>query len=55
MKEVGANEELYSLIVSSLEDWDAKMQIESATSFVEPLRLGLVSTINAEKTIMAAM
>ena len=34
MKEPGANEELFSLIVDSLVDWDANMQIECAQSFI---------------------
>jgi len=38
LKELGANEELLSLIISSLEDWDDKMQIECAKSFIEPLK-----------------
>jgi len=38
LKEVGANEELLSLIISSLEDWDDKMQIECAKSFIVPLK-----------------
>jgi hypothetical protein len=37
-REVGANEELVSLIINSLEDWDNKMQIECAQSFIAPLR-----------------
>jgi hypothetical protein len=43
MKEPGANEELFSLIVDSLVDWDSNMQIECAQSFIKPLELGLVS------------
>jgi hypothetical protein len=34
MREAGANDELYSLIVDSLLDWDDKMQKECAYSFV---------------------
>jgi hypothetical protein len=55
MQEPGANEELYSLIVASLSDWDAKMQIECASSFVKPLQMGLVSERNKERTALVAM
>lgn len=55
MQEPGANEELYSLIVASLSDWDAKMQIECASSFVKPLQMGLVTDRNKERTILEAM
>ena len=37
-KEIGANEELIALIINSLEDWDNKMQIECAQSFIAPLK-----------------
>jgi hypothetical protein len=37
-REVGANEDLLSLIINSLEDWDSKMQIECAQGFLQPLR-----------------
>lgn len=37
-REIGANEELISLIIISLEDWDNKMQIECAQSFLAPLK-----------------
>jgi len=37
-KEIGANEELIALIINSLEDWDNKMQIECAQSFLAPLK-----------------
>ena len=55
MQEPGANEELYSLIVASLSDWDAKMQIECASSFVKPLQMGLVTDRNKERTVLVAM
>ena len=55
MSEPGANEELYSLIVDSLLDWDDKMQIECAQSFLTPLRLDLVNKRNREKTLKVAM
>ena len=38
---VGSNEDLFAIIVSSLLQWDDKMQTECAKSFVEPLQLGL--------------
>ena len=40
MKEPGANEELFKLIVDSLVDWDARMQKECALSFIRPLQMG---------------
>lgn len=46
MAEPGANEELFSLIVDSLLDWDTKMQTECATSFIKPLQLGLIDAKN---------
>lgn len=54
LKEVGANEELLSLIISSLEDWDDKMQIECAKSFIEPLKqkvsiLWLISLVDKQR------
>lgn len=55
MQEPGANEELYSLIVASLGDWDARMQRECASSFAKPLQMGLVSERNKESTILVAM
>jgi hypothetical protein len=55
MQEPGADVELYSLIVASLADWDAKMQIECASSFVKPLQMGLVSERNKERTVLVAM
>jgi hypothetical protein len=33
-RELGANEELLNLIIVSMEDWDNKMQIECAQSFI---------------------
>ena len=41
-REIGANEELISLIIISLEDWDNKMQIECAQSFLAPLRNNVI-------------
>lgn len=55
MQEPGANDELYSLIVDSLIDWDEKMQKECAYSFVPPLQLDLVNKRNKEKTIKVAV
>lgn len=51
MQEPGADGELYALIVASLGDWDARMQIECATSFVKPLQTGLVSERNKARTV----
>lgn len=45
-KEPGANEELVSLIIISLEDWDNKMQIECAQSFITPLKNNVRPLIN---------
>lgn len=55
MSEPGANEELFSLIVDSLLDWDDKMQKECALSFLQPLKLDLVSKRNKEKTLKVAV
>ena len=55
MQEPGANEELFSLIVDSLVDWDANMQIECASSFIKPLELGLVSELNKEKAVRVSV
>ena len=49
--EPGANEELFSLIVDSLVDWDSRMQKECATSFIRPLQMDLISNINKEKLV----
>jgi|DEB0MinimDraft_12_1074336.scaffolds.fasta_scaffold12441_6 hypothetical protein len=55
MQEAGANDELYSLIVDSLLDWDDKMQKECAYSFVQPLHLDLINKRNKEKTVKVAV
>lgn len=38
MREPGANDELLSLIIGSLEDWDDNMQTECAKAFIEVLQ-----------------
>lgn len=35
MREPGANDDLLSLIIGSLEDWDDNMQTECAKAFIE--------------------
>jgi hypothetical protein len=55
MTEAGANEELFSLIIDSLLDWDDKMQIECALSFIKPLELDLINRRNKEKVAKAAV
>ena len=54
MQEAGANDELYSLIVDSLLDWDDKMQKECAYSFLQ-IKMDLVNKRNKEKTIKVAI
>lgn len=51
MKEGGANEELLSLILSSLDDWDDKMQIECAKGFVPALDKNLINDINRQRIL----
>jgi hypothetical protein len=55
MTEAGANEELFSLIIDSLLDWDDKMQRECAHSFIKPLELDLINRRNKEKVAKAAI
>lgn len=54
-KEIGANEELLSLIIISLEDWDNKMQIECAQSFIAPLKDKLLSKDNLQRLLKLAV
>lgn len=55
MQESGANEELFSLIIDSLIDWDDKLQKECAYSFVKPLELDLINKRNKEKVVKVAI
>lgn len=55
MLEAGANEELFSLIIDSLMDWDDKMQKECAYSFIKPLELDMINKRNKEKVLKAAV
>lgn len=55
MQEPGANEELFSLIIDSVMDWDDKMQKECANSFIKPIQMDLISKKNKEKVVKAAV
>lgn len=51
MKEPGANEELLSLIIGSLDDWDEKMQLACGEAILGPLQHGQVSMINQQRIL----
>jgi len=55
MKLVGSNEELFAIIVSSLLQWDDKMQSQCAQSFIEPLQLGLFTEPSKVKIVQKAI
>mmetsp|Transcript_4775 Transcript_4775/g.8186 ORF Transcript_4775/g.8186 Transcript_4775/m.8186 type:complete len:448 (+) Transcript_4775:45-1388(+) len=55
MNEPGANEELFSLIIDSMMDWDDKMQKECANSFIKPLESNKIDKRNKEKVAKAAV
>jgi len=55
LKEPGANDELFSIIIDSMLDWDTKMQKECASSFISPLQAGLVDKKNSEKVAVSAV
>ncbi|CDW84144.1 serine threonine-protein phosphatase 4 regulatory subunit 4 [Stylonychia lemnae] len=55
LRENGSNEELLSLIIESMTNWDDTMLIECACSFVRPLELDLIDKKNKQKILKIAV
>eukprot|EP00347_Sterkiella_histriomuscorum_P008191 403346032 len=51
LQEAGANEDLLSLIIESMTNWDDNMQIECALSFIKPIQMNLVDKKNKQKIL----
>jgi len=55
MREPGANDELLSLIIGSLEDWDDNMQTECAKAFIGILQNSQVTQLNTQRILGLAV
>lgn len=55
MREPGANDELLSLILGSLEDWDDNMQTECAKAFIGILLSNQVNPLNTQRILGLAV
>jgi hypothetical protein len=55
MREPGANDELFPIIIESILSWDENMQKECAISFIQPIKNGLFTDKNNFKIIQKSI